>query len=447
MSQKKIGLVACSAIVAGNMMGSGIALLPANLASIGSITLFSWIIASLGAIALAYVYAHLGATNPQEGGPVAYAGEVAPILGFQTGVLYFNANWIGNLAIAITGIAYLSTFFSILNNPVVAGIATIIAIWVFTAINLLGAKWIGRLVTIGVVLLLIPVVLTGIIGWFYLKPDLFVENWNVTKSSDMHAIFSGVLLCIWSFIGVESAAVNSNLVSNPSKTIPKATMIGVAVAALVYFLSCTAISGMISHTTMAKSDAPFSLVSSFMFGSWTAPIVSAIIAFACLTSLSSWMMLTAQAGARAAHDGTLPKIFGELNDNNTPVKGLILTSIGMSLLMLLVMIGSHSTADLFGQVISIAVLMTILPYFYSAINMIDVVSHPVKHFMITVTAVVAMIFCFAAYVGAEDYALVGVTIVALATLIFYVRKDREDFEKRIYRDIHRWEIKNHEDKE
>ncbi|AIT09939.1 lysine/cadaverine antiporter [Candidatus Francisella endociliophora] len=438
---KKLGIFASSAIVAGNMMGSGIALLPSNLAAIGSLTFISWIIASIGAIGLAFVFAKLSATDPQEGGPVAYAGEVAPILGFQSGVLYFNANWIGNLAIAITGVAYLSTFFPELNNPIYAGIATIIIIWIFTAINFFGASWVGRLVSIGVVLLLIPIILTATVGWFFFSSETFINNWNVTHSSNIHGIFSGVLLCVWSFIGVESASVNTNLVKNPRKTIPLATIIGVSIAAIVYFLSCTVISGIFKSDVVAHSGAPFSLVSSFMFGNWAGKAVSIIVAFACLASLSSWMMLTAQAGARASHDGSLPKIFGELNKNDIPVKGLIVTSSGMTLLMLVVMLGSGSTAALFGKVISIAVMMTILPYFYSALNLIDVVEHPVKHFVLTVVAIVAILFCFIAYIGAEDYALVSVTIISLITMIFYVRKDREDFEKRVYKDVHHWQIK------
>ena len=177
---KKIGLFAAVAIVAGNMMGSGIALLPANLASIGSIAVIAWVIAGAGALALAYVYAKLGTVNPQAGGPVAYAGEVAPILGYQTGILYFNANWIGNLAIAITGVDYLSVFFPVLTNPFVAGIATIVVIWIFASINLMGADWIGKLVTVGVIFLLIPVVLTGTYGWIFFKSSQFVANWNTS---------------------------------------------------------------------------------------------------------------------------------------------------------------------------------------------------------------------------------------------------------------------------
>ncbi|MGL5311414.1 MAG: amino acid permease, partial [Plesiomonas shigelloides] len=163
-STKKIGLLACTGVVAGNMMGSGIALLPANLARIGSISIWGWVIALIGAMSLAYVYARLATKNPQEGGPIAYAGEIAPVFGFQTGVLYYHANWIGNLAIAITAVAYLSTFFPVLNEPVAAGIACIAAVWFFTFINLLGGSWVSRLTSIGLILVLIPVVATAIFG-------------------------------------------------------------------------------------------------------------------------------------------------------------------------------------------------------------------------------------------------------------------------------------------
>ena len=98
---KKIGVVSATGIVAGNMMGSGVALLPSSLASVGSIVIFAWVIAIIGAMSLAWVFARLGTDNPQSGGPVAYAGEVSPILGYQSGVLYYHSNWIGNLSIAV----------------------------------------------------------------------------------------------------------------------------------------------------------------------------------------------------------------------------------------------------------------------------------------------------------------------------------------------------------
>ncbi len=431
---KKIGVFGAAAIVAGNMMGSGIALLPANLAKIGSISVFAWAIAGIGALALAFVYARLGTENPQPGGPVAYAGEVSPILGFQTGVLYFHANWIGNLAIAITGVDYLSVFFPVLTQPIPAGIATIVVIWVFTGVNLMGAGWIGRLVSIGVILLLIPVFLTGTYGWVFFKSSQFLANWNVGGQPSSQAVMAAVLLCIWSFIGVESASVGAGVVKNPKRTIPLSTMIGTCVAGLVYVLSCTAISGMFPAADVAKSGAPFSLAAGHMFGDWAPKLVSAVVAFACLASLGSWMLLVSQAGARASRDGTLPNIFSRTNRKGIPVTGIVITSIFMTVLMGILMLVSKggNTQEIFGHIASIAVLLTVPPYLYSALNLISLHGFRDPRGIVPITAsVLACAFCFVAFSGATRAYLAAAVIVMLGVFIFYSGKDRTEFKRKM----------------
>ncbi len=432
---KKIGLLACSGIVAGNMMGSGVSLLPSSLASIGSITIISWFLAIIGALSLAYIFAKLGTDNPQEGGPIAYSEEVAPILGYQAGVLYFHANWIGNLAIAITGVAYLSVFFPILTHPLAAGFATIGVVWIFAIINLLGAHWVGRLTAIGVVLLLIPIVLTGAAGFFFFKPDIFVANWNVSPKGDFHAIVGGVLLCLWSFIGVESATTDASLVENPKRNIPRATLIGSGVAALVYVVSCTAISGMFPAKEVAASGAPFSLAVAHIVGPWSAHIVSALVAFGCLTSLASWMMLVAQAGARTAHDGMLPAIFGKISARNIPTAGVLLTATLMTVLMGIMMIFSKqkSAQVLFSDIISIAVLLTIIPYFYSTLCLIKNITEQRKKVFFQVAASFLSVgFCLVAIAGAQDEILVATVAASFIAMVFYERKDRSLFEKKVF---------------
>ncbi len=434
-SSKKIGLLGATAIVAGNMMGSGIALLPANLASIGSITILSWLIAIVGALSLAYLFAKLGLLNPQEGGLVAYAGEVSPILGYQTGVLYFHANWIGNLAIAMTAISYLSVFIPSLSHPIQAGLATIGVIWFFALLNLLGARWIGRLAGIGVTLLMIPILITAIGGWFFFHPALFHSNWNISATSNIHATVSGVLLCIWSFIGVESASVDANVVENPKRIIPLSTLIGTFIAALVYVSSSTAMNGMFSATTLSHSGAPFALAINLILGGHDlSTIVAIITAFACLTSLSSWILLVAQAGARAAHDGNLPAIFGKLNKNNIPSAGIILTTLFMTLLMLGLMTLHESSTTIFGEIISIAVLLTILPYYYSALNLIRISRYRAKAFIQLLCAVVVTIFCFAGLFGASESAVLATLVLSLGCLLFYVKKDHRQYEELMHQE-------------
>lgn len=433
----KMGLFACIAVVAGNMMGSGIALLPANLAGIGSISIIGWGVALVGSLALAYVFSRLGMEDPQEGGPIAYSGEVSPILGYQSGLLYYNANWIGNLAIAITGVDYLSVFFPALQDPINSGIASLVIIWAFTGINILGANWIGRLVSIGVVLLLVPVVLTGTVGWLFFDPAQFQSNWIVGSKSPESAVMAAIILCIWSFIGVESASVNTAVVKNPKRTIPLSTMIGTGIAGTVYILSCTAISGMFPAHDMAASGAPFSkamghIMAGLPFADVVPKLVSAVTAFACIASLGSWMMLVSQAGMRASKDGTMPAIFGKQNAKGIPVQGLILASVMMSVLLVVLMLGAKggNTQSLFGSICNIAVLLTLPPYFYSALNLLR--RHgfrDTKAMLQIVCSVLACGFCLVALSGAAKLALAGCLVVMLLTFVFYVGKDRREYEK------------------
>lgn len=421
---KKIGLIACTGVVAGNMMGSGIALLPASLATVGSVSIFSWIICLVGALSLAFVFARLSTKDPQDGGPIAYAGDVSPALGFQTGVLYYHANWIGNLAIAITGVSYLSVFFPMLSSPIPAAVATIASVWIFTFVNLLGGSWVSRLCTLGLVLILIPIVGTAIAGWGEFDSAIYSQNWNVSETSDTDAIVHAVLLCLWSFIGVESASVSSGMVKNPKRTVPLATMLGTILAGLVYILSTQVIAGMFPAAEVAASGAPFALATTEIFGGWTAPFVAAFTALACFTSLGSWMMLVGEAGKRAAHDGNFPKIYGEVSETGVANKGLILASVKMTLLMIVITLfsGSTNTGDLFNQLTTIAVLLTMLPYFYSSINLIRLESMTTRSTFVMLFSGIACIFCFVALDGAEGAALTATFLISLIILMFYAKK-------------------------
>ena len=426
MSQtRKIGLIACTGVVAGNMMGSGIALLPANLAAIGGISLWGWVISLIGAMSLAYVYARLATKNPQQGGPIAYAGELSPAFGFQTGVLYYHANWIGNLAIGITAISYLSTFFPILSQPIPAGIACIVAVWIFTFINMLGGTWVSRLTTLGLILVLIPVIITAVAGWHWFSIATYHANWNTSSVSDSHAVINSILLCLWAFVGVESAAVGSGMVSDPKRTVPLATMLGTAIAGFIYIAATQVISGMFPAAQMAASGAPFAVSTSAIVGRWAAPLVSAFTAFACLTSLGSWMMLVGQAGVRAANDGNFPKIYGEMNADGVPKKGLLLASCKMTALMILITLMNSQggkASDLFGELTGIAVLLTMLPYFYSCIDLIRFEGINIKNIISLICAVLGCIFCFIAISGASSFEISGTFIVSLIILMFYAKK-------------------------
>ena len=247
------------------------------------------------------------------------------------------------------------------------------------------------------------------------------------------SIMSAVVLCIWSFIGVESASVNTAVVENPKRNIPLSTLIGTALAGIVYILSCTAISGMFPAKQMAASGAPFSLAMGHICAglplAYLIPdVVSAVTAFACLASLGSWIMLLSNAGCRAAADGTLPPIFGRKNAKGQPVAGLLLSACMMSAMMLLMMMlvsRSGDTQDVFDSVTSIAVLLTLPAYFYSALALLKRYGLRNRAGWLKVAASLgACLFCLIAFAGAEKNALAGAVIVMLGAFIFYVGKPR-----------------------
>ncbi len=253
----------------------------------------------------------------------------------------------------------------------------------------------------------------------------YQANWNTSATTDPHAVIKSILLCLWAFVGVESAAVSTGMVKNPKRTVPLATMLGTAIAGVIYIAATQVISGMYPASVMASSGAPFAVSASTIMGSWAAPMVSAFTAFACLTSLGSWMMLVGQAGVRAANDGNFPKVYGEVDKNGIPKKGLLLAAVKMTALMIIITIMNSSggkASDLFGELTGIAVLLTMLPYFYSCVDLIRFEGFNIRNSASLVCSILGCAFCFIALMGANSFELSGTFIVSLVILMFYGRK-------------------------
>src|SRR4029077_8988266 len=99
--------------------------------------------------------------------------------------------------------------------------------------------------------------LVGILGWFFFDPNLFMAGWNPTGGSNLQAISAAFSIMFWAFMGVESASVAAGVVRDPRRNVPRATLYGVLIAALVYVLSTTAILGIIPNEALRHSTAPF----------------------------------------------------------------------------------------------------------------------------------------------------------------------------------------------
>lgn len=365
-SPEKIGIWTTTALVVGNMVGSGVFLLPATLAAYGGISLLGWIGSSVGAIFLALLFSHLSKVVPNSvGGPYAFTrvglGDFAAYL---VAWGYWFSIWCTNAAIAVTFTSYLTVFFPILAvNKILAVMTGIAAVWLLTYVNIQGVKEAGKVQLVTTILKLTPLVLISIVGLFYIKLGNF-SPFNVSAESDFGAVAATATLTLFAYLGLESATIPSGNIHEPEKTIPRATMLGTLVTIAVYILATVAVMGMIPAVDLQKSNAPFSDAAAIIWGDsaryWVA--IGAIIS--TFGALNGWILLQGQIPFAAAKDKMFPEIFGRENKKKSPVMGLVISSILITGLMLMNL--SKGLTETFTFLILLTTIMVLVPYLFSA---------------------------------------------------------------------------------
>ena len=419
--KNKIGLIPATLMVAGNMMGSGVFMLPANLAAIGSIAIWGWMITLVGAIALALVFSKLAQIQSVAGGPYGYAKNAfGDYMGYQTNLVYWLANVVGNVGLAVAGVGYLTMFFPSLKDPLVSALAQIGIIWLFTYANILGPKTVGRVQSFTTMFALFPIIGMALFGWFWFNADTYMAGWNVSGDSDISAIGMTLNFTLWAFIGVETASVSQAVVKNPMRNVPIATVAGVIIAAICYVLSSSAVMGIIPSKELIVSNAPFSQAVSVALGDTAGKIVALCAAIGCLGSLAGWTLLTGQTAQAAANDGLFGNVFARTNDKGVPSAGLAIVAGIMTVQVLATM--SPTASEQFGKIASIAVIMTLLPYLYSSVALKILGRNKMpsrQRIFYTFVGLTAAIYSMVAMIGSDGNQTRWALMFAVATIIFY----------------------------
>ncbi len=360
-----LGLSMATALVVGNMIGSGVFLLPASLGSYGPVSLVAFGLTAVGAILLALVFARLGRTYPETGGPYAYSRRAfGDFVGFQQAWGYWIAAWVGNAAIATAFVSYLGEYWStVRHNNVVAALTAVGAVWVCTAINVAGVRQGGITQVITTVVKFFPLLAMAIIGLFYVKSGNF-GPFNASHDSIYGAVTAAAALTLWSFIGLESATVPAEDVRDPERTIPWSTIVGTVVTAAVYMLGTFVVFGVLGSAKAAKSGAPFSDAAKIMWGSVGGHIITICALAATFGALNGWILLQGQIPFAAARDGVFPKPFERKTESGSPWVGLVVSSVFITGLVF--MYFNASLLSKFNFMILLATLTTLVPYAFSA---------------------------------------------------------------------------------
>jgi APA family basic amino acid/polyamine antiporter len=372
--KRELGLGMSTALVIGNMVGSGVFLLPASLAGVvlvsGSGSLLAWVLGGLVAMLLALVFANLGRAYPKSGGPYAYSRRAfGDFVGFQMAWGYWIAAWVGNAAITVAFVAYLSVFWpELATNNLLAALVGIGVIWLLTAVNVLGVRQGGIVQMVTTILKFIPLAIIGVVGIFFIKGANFTpvapNGWGF-DTGVLGGITAAAALTLWAFIGLESATVPAEEVKDPERTIPRASILGTGLTTIVYILATVAIVGIIPAARLAESASPFAAAAGQIFGGSWGKIVALVALASTFGALNGWILIQGRIPMAAARDGLFPKVFGKLTPKGrTPWVGLVASSMLITGLMLFNY--SKGLVDQFTFIIYLATLTTLIPYAFSA---------------------------------------------------------------------------------
>lgn len=362
----KLGLWIVTALVAGNMIGSGIFLLPSSLAHFGSIGILAWVFTAFGAMLLALVFAQLSRLVPKVGGPYAYCREgFGNCVGFLVAYNYWIAVWVGNAAIVVAFTGYLSVFWPVLSvDNYDAFAVSVVVLWFITILNIFGLRKAGVLQLVTTILKIIPLILIAVVGIFYIHPEHYYGAFNISGKPFFIALTGAASLTLWSFIGLESATIPADSVVDPEKTISRATIIGTIIAAVIYISSTAVIMGIIPLQNLANSAAPYAAAANLIFGHWGGPLVAVGAIIACFGALNGWTLLAGQIPMAAARDNLFPKSFAKLSRHGAPAYGLVVSSVFVTLLLLLTL--RDDLVEQFTFIILLATLSSLIPYFFTA---------------------------------------------------------------------------------
>jgi amino acid transporter len=325
LNGKSIGIWSAVAIGVGGMIGAGIfSILGIATTITGNLIYISFIIGGAIALLSTYSYAKLGTRYPSAGGPVEFL-----LMGFGDGILcggFTFLLWIGYIfALGVYAKAfgsYTATFLPLDQSGLSVTILAVLIILIFTSINFLGPRAVGRSETV-IVSIKVGILISFIVaGLFFIKPSLLII-------SHLPALTNILTAAALLFLGYEGFGLITNTaedIKNPEKNISRALYISVVLVIMIYVLVSLVVVGNLTIPDIAKT-ADYALAAAAE--PFAGAIGFTIMAIAAIFSTSSAINATLYGGANVSYlmakNGELPKFFNRTTWRDSK-EGLIITS-------------------------------------------------------------------------------------------------------------------------
>jgi APA family basic amino acid/polyamine antiporter len=365
-----LGVTSATGLVIGSIVGTGVFTMPAVMAGAGTMSLIVLGVIALGALLLGMLFGQLTKRVPNsDGGLYAYSRhEFGDFAGYLVGWCYWIQGWAGNAAIVSSWVFYVDALFAI-NHPSSMdnwGIA-LLGLWVPAIVNLVGVRQMAWFQNLTVILKFLPLLFVGVVGWFFVHSANF-GTFNASGGSLYSGIGIAAGVALFSFIGVEAAAVTAKRVRNPRRNVGRASVYGTAASAILYVLVSAAVMGLVAHHTLVSTGSPFVNAFSSMFphGAWAGKFIAAVAVVSGIGALNGWTLIITETSRAIAQDDLFPRPFAWVDSKNTAWFGILVGTALPSLLML----WSYTTKaglTVFTYLVDLTVVTVAIPYFMSAI--------------------------------------------------------------------------------
>lgn len=361
------GFWICLALVIGNMIGSGVFLMPRQLAPYGWNAIFGWMVTIGGALCLAYVFAMLARQFPRAGGPYAFCREAfGPAPGFAVAWSYWISVWTAVATIALAAVSYLSHFLPALAaQPVLPAVGFV---WTFTLINCLSLRGAGGVQLVTTILKVLPlaaaIILTLVVGAGASAtpaPSVPFRAEDISFAS----VTATAALTLWAMVGFESATIPAGHVENPERTIPRATIIGTLSAGIIYLVACSGVALLLPAEQAAQSNAPFADFIGRYWGEGPASLVALFATISALGAVNGWVLIQGEMPPALARDGVFPAWIGRASPGGVPVRAHLVSSGLVTLLIL--SNATRSMGDLFVFMALVSTLASLVAYLACAL--------------------------------------------------------------------------------
>lgn len=322
----KIGFWTCTALVVGNVIGMGIFLLPASLAPFGFNALIGWVIVLAGCLVLARVFSHLAHALPNADGPYGYIrstlGELPAYMALWA---YWVSLWLTNAALATGVVGYITVVFPMLGT-IQPALFALLLLWSMVIVNLFGVRTGGRVQIVTTALKLLPMLAIALLGgWVLLtSPASYVAHPPTTPVT-LGAVMAASTIALFAMLGIESASVPAARVDNPGRTIPRATMTGTVLTAIIYIIVSTVPLLLIRQQELADASAPFALLMERFGAVGSGRWLALFVVISGLGALNGWTLLAGELTRTMASNGVLPTVLARNNRHGAPMVALLVT--------------------------------------------------------------------------------------------------------------------------